>query len=103
VELADREAGELEEIARRFESSAWSAMAQHARARVHSAREEWEGAYGRFADARRFFQNIQSRYEAARCLVGQAAAARFLGPDAPSLAEQAASELRSLGAAACDS
>jgi tetratricopeptide (TPR) repeat protein len=103
VDVADREAGELEEISRRFGSSAWSAMALHARARVLAARKEWEGAYRHFGDARRTFQSIQSRYEAARCLVGQAAAARFCDPDAPSLAEQAVSELRSLGAAACDS
>jgi tetratricopeptide (TPR) repeat protein len=103
VDVADREAGELEEIAQRFGSSAWSAMALNARARVLAAREEWEGAYGHFAEARRSFQNIQSRYEAARCLVGQAWAARFRDPDGPSLSEQAAGELRSLGAAACDS
>jgi tetratricopeptide (TPR) repeat protein len=104
VDVADREAGELEEIARRFGSSAWSAMALHARARVLAAREEWDGASHHFAEARRSFQNIQSRYEAARCLVGQAdAAPRFRDPAARALSEQATAELRSLGATACDS
>jgi hypothetical protein len=44
ADAADREAGELEEIARRFGSSAWSAMALHTRARVLAAREEWDGS-----------------------------------------------------------
>jgi tetratricopeptide (TPR) repeat protein len=106
VELADREAGELEEIAGRFGSSAWSAMARHARARVLAAREDWEPASRHFAEARRAFQDIHARYEAARCLLGQANALAAAGSnlaEASALAAQASAELQSLGAAAVES
>ncbi len=104
VDVADREARELEEIARRFGSSAWNAMALHARARVLAARQEWEAAARHFAEARQSFLTIQARYDAVRCLRGQAGAMEATGDpsrirEARSLAKQAADELSSLGAA----
>lgn len=106
ADVADREAGALEDIARRFGSSAWTAMALHARARVLAAREEWEAAARHFAEARQSFQIMQARYDAARCLMGQASAMKRTGaslPEARSLAEQAAAELGSLGATSAES
>jgi hypothetical protein len=81
-------------------------MAGHARARVLAAREEWEPASSHFAEARRAFQDIHARYEAARCLLGQSNALSTAGlkpVEASELARQASAELQSLGAAAVES
>jgi tetratricopeptide (TPR) repeat protein len=78
VELAWDDAGEagryatrLEDVARRFGSRAWIAMAEHARGRVHGARGAVDEAFDAFERARKAYSEIGFSYEAARCLAAQ--------------------------------
>ncbi len=74
VDAADAHATELEETAKSFESEAWHAMSAHARARVWLARGERDEAVKSFDVARQAFLEVDQPYEAARCLLGKAAA-----------------------------
>jgi len=71
--LAEAEtfATRLEDVARRFASQAWTAMAQQTRGRVNTARGELEEAYDAFEGARVAFDAIGCPYEAARCVMAQ--------------------------------
>ncbi len=91
--LAEAHARELGEIAERFQSKTWTAMALHARGRVLAARRRYrdaEHALGKAADA---FRSARDSYEAARCDRARAAALRKLGA-AATLREAAEAERR---------
>ncbi|MGH7434876.1 MAG: ATP-binding protein [Polyangiaceae bacterium] len=68
---AERYAKELEDVAARFGSRAWTAMADHARGRLHAARGDADQAFDAFERARRGYGEIGFPYEAARCLAAQ--------------------------------
>jgi tetratricopeptide (TPR) repeat protein len=92
VERADEHAAQLERIATRFDSRAWTAMASHARGRVHAARGAWREACEAFEQARAAFIAVDQLYEAARCQLGWAEAARRAGPALAAHADGARSE-----------
>jgi DNA-binding SARP family transcriptional activator len=71
VRGAEAHARELADVARRFESRAWTAMAEMARGRVAAARGERTRAEEALERARRAYEDIGSRYEAARCALAQ--------------------------------
>jgi DNA-binding SARP family transcriptional activator len=73
---ADAYATKLEDVAERFGTRAWSAIATQARARVLSSRGDKAEAFAAFERARVAFEELGSPYEAARCLM---AAGRVLG------------------------
>jgi len=64
---ADAAATELEGLAAKFGSRAWTAMARQARGRVDAARGDRERAATAFEDAATAFEAFASTYEAARC------------------------------------
>jgi len=68
---ADRYAKRLEEVAGRFGSRAWTAMAEHARGRVLAARGDTEKAFDSFERARKAYEEVGVPYDAARCLLAQ--------------------------------
>jgi DNA-binding SARP family transcriptional activator/tetratricopeptide (TPR) repeat protein len=71
--LAEAEsfAGRLDDIARRFASRAWTAMAEQTRGRVLAACGDVEAAFDAFERARVGFEAIGCPYEAARCVMAQ--------------------------------
>jgi DNA-binding SARP family transcriptional activator len=73
---AETYARSLDDVARRFGSRVWIAMAEHARGRVAAARGDLDDARGALDRARRAFDEIGSPYEAARCAM---AASRLPG------------------------
>jgi ATP/maltotriose-dependent transcriptional regulator MalT len=95
VDAADLHAADFEETAASFDSEAWRAMSAHARARVMLARDDKQNAADKFEQARLSFLAVDQPYEAARCLVGKAAA---MADDAAVLAD-ARTIFESLGAA----
>jgi tetratricopeptide (TPR) repeat protein len=103
VEDADAHASELESIAGKFESQAWSAMARHGRARVLLARRRFAEAARAFEQANGSFLAAGQPYEAARCQLGLAVARRGGGGtgkrDADKLTSRARAALQALGAA----
>jgi DNA-binding SARP family transcriptional activator/tetratricopeptide (TPR) repeat protein len=68
---ADEYATRLEEVAIRFHSRAWTAMARRARGRVLAACGKVELAFDAIEEARTAFDEIEDPYEAARCLMAQ--------------------------------
>ncbi len=68
---AETYAKRLEDVADRFDSRAWKAMARHARGRVLAARGHVEPAFDAFEQAREIFDDVGYPYEAARCLMAQ--------------------------------
>lgn len=64
---AEKFARALDDVARRFGSRAWTAMAEHGRGRVLAARGDVDKARDALERARRAFDEIGSPYEAARC------------------------------------
>ena len=102
VREAEAYAKTLEDVAERFGSRAWTAMATHARGRVLAARGEADAAFDAFERARGAFEEAGSPYEAARCVMAQS---RLLEKKAKTktrastLADAARGVLASLGAA----
>ncbi len=102
---AERYAARLEEVAARFGSRAWTAMAEHARGRVLGARGETDEAFAALDRARQAYGGIGIPYEAARCVLAQSrlfeAGGRRGKPraQATALAEEARRVFESLGAA----
>jgi tetratricopeptide (TPR) repeat protein len=100
---AERFAGTLDDVARRFASRAWTAMADQTRGRVLAARGDVDGAFDALEKARAAFDTIGSPYEAARCVMAQSRLfARAKGKDrarASTLAEAAKGVFATLGAA----
>src|SRR5262249_8633386 len=97
---ADAFASRLEEVAARFGSRAWTAMATHARARVDAAGGGTKRAAIAFDEARRAFAEVGYRYDVARCQLaasGIARAAALAGPE-----EEARRALSDLGATAAE-
>jgi DNA-binding SARP family transcriptional activator len=109
VGMAERYAKRLEEVAGRFGSRAWMAMAEHARGRVLAARGDVEEACGSLERARVAYGEIGVPYDAARCLMAQSrllegGAGRGTGvAQAAALAEQAQRIFATLGAAGIES
>jgi DNA-binding SARP family transcriptional activator len=68
---AESFAERLDDVAERFASRAWTAMAQQTRGRVLAARGDVDGAFEAFERARAAFDAIGSPYEAARCVMAQ--------------------------------
>jgi tetratricopeptide (TPR) repeat protein len=104
---AEAYAAKLEDVAGRFASRAWTAMAEHARGRVLAARGHVEPAFATFERARIAFDEIGFPYEAARCLMAQgrlfeAAKGRAKGR-AVTLAKAARGVLATLGVTALES
>jgi ATP/maltotriose-dependent transcriptional regulator MalT len=95
---AARYAAQLEEVARRFGSRAWIAMAEHARARVQAARGHTDEAFQTLERARTGYAAIGFSYEAARCLAAQSRLKRGAGAK-----DDVRRALAALGASACDS
>jgi tetratricopeptide (TPR) repeat protein len=93
----------LDEVAERFASRAWTAMAQQTRGRVLAARGNVDEAFEAFERARAAFDAIGSPYEAARCVMAQshllAGARGRLRTRGSALAEAAQSVFATLGAA----
>jgi DNA-binding SARP family transcriptional activator/predicted negative regulator of RcsB-dependent stress response len=88
VSGAETYARALDDVARRFGSRAWTAMAEHARGRVAVARGDVDEARAALERARQAFEEIGSPYEAARCAM---AASRLPGAkNGPLPAERAA-------------
>lgn len=82
-------AEELERIAARFESKAWTATAAHAHGRVRLAEGDAPGAFRAFAAAAQLWNEIGAPYETALARLGLADALRAQGDEA-----SAAMELR---------
>lgn len=82
VDAAERHAGDLAHIARRFQSRAWRAMAAQARGRVLLARREGKPALEHLEEARLAFLDVDQAYEASRCRLAEAAAYELLGDEA---------------------
>ena len=99
---AERYAAQLEDVARRYASRAWTAMAEQARSRVLAASGDLEAAFETSERARRAFDEIGAPYDAARCLMFQSrlfAEGKHRSPKrATALAEAARSVLSTLGA-----
>ncbi len=104
---AERYADRLEDVAGRFESRAWTAMAEHARGRVLAARGDVEKAFDAFERARKSFGEVGFPYEAARCVMAQSRLfekGRGKARDkAAALADEAQRAFATLGAAGCES
>ncbi len=104
---ADSYATRLEDVAARFGSRAWTAMAKHARGRVLVARGKVEPAFDAFDAARSTFEAIDVPYEAARCLMAQSrlfeAGKAKAETRASALAEAAQRIFATLGAANLES
>lgn len=100
TEMADRHASELEEIASRFDSRAWRAMAGQARGHVLLARGEPQAALEALERAREAYLFVDQAYEAARCHAARAKAFRALGEEAAASAalEEAKATFTRLGA-----
>jgi tetratricopeptide (TPR) repeat protein len=109
VRKADTYATRLEEVASRFGSRAWMAMADHARGRVLAARGDVEQACSRLERARDAYREVGVPYDAGRCLMAQSqllegATGRGTGvANAAALAEEARRIFESLGAAGVES
>jgi tetratricopeptide (TPR) repeat protein len=71
VDRADAYARRLDEVARRFGSRAWTAMADHARGRVLAARGQVDPAFDALERARDAFEAVEAPYDAARCVMAQ--------------------------------
>jgi DNA-binding SARP family transcriptional activator len=102
VRGADASARKLEDVAARFDSRAWTAMAEHARARVHAARGDTQKALDGFERARVAYQEVGAPYDAARCMVAQSrlvASAKGKRKDAVGRAAELADEARRIFAA----
>ena len=105
--LAERYAERLEDVAARFGSRAWTAMAEHARGRVLASLGDVESAFDALERARKAYGEIGFPYEAARCLMAQSRL-RETGrgearTQATALAEDARRAFAALGAAGCES
>jgi ATP/maltotriose-dependent transcriptional regulator MalT len=79
LDAADAHASELEKTADEFQSRAWTAMACHARARVLHAQGKHDEALAVAVKAREAYTQIEQSYDAARCLVLEAACFRARG------------------------
>jgi DNA-binding SARP family transcriptional activator/tetratricopeptide (TPR) repeat protein len=98
LRAAEAYAAELEEVAARFGSRAWGAMALQARGRVLAARGRASEAFEVLERAERSFLDVGSSYEAARCGALLARLAPTVRPgDAERLAADSASVLARLG------
>jgi ATP/maltotriose-dependent transcriptional regulator MalT len=104
IGAASARASELEEIASRYGSRAWTAMSRQARARVLEAEGDRARARVVFAEAAAAYDAFGAAYDAARCRLGEA---RALAPDDPTRAELVLKEARAvitaLGAAGIES
>jgi DNA-binding SARP family transcriptional activator len=61
----------FDDVAQRFASRAWTAMAEQTRGRVLAAQGEVDEAFDALESARAVFDDIGSPYEAARCVMAQ--------------------------------
>jgi DNA-binding SARP family transcriptional activator len=109
LDEAERYAGLLEDVAGRFGSRTWTAMAEHARGRVHAAHGDVENAFEAFERARQAYREVGFPYEAARCAMAQSRLPET-GPRrakardrAKACAEEAGRAFAALGAAGCES
>jgi tetratricopeptide (TPR) repeat protein len=106
---AERYAKRLDEVAGRFGSRAWRAMAEHARGRVLAARGDVDEAYSSLERARSAYEEIGVPYDAARCLMAQSRVLDIGGrPGTPvalatALADEARRIFSRLGAAGIES
>jgi hypothetical protein len=97
---AEDSAARLAQTSAEFDSQAWSAMAAQAGGRVELARGRAAEAAASFARARAGYLAVEQPYEAARCLLAQAASLRADGRDeAAELERTARAELAVLGTA----
>jgi predicted negative regulator of RcsB-dependent stress response len=71
IDQAERYAERLCDVAERFGSRTWTAMAEHARGRVLAARGETDGAFDALERARQAYGEVGFPYEAARCVMAQ--------------------------------
>jgi tetratricopeptide (TPR) repeat protein len=102
---AEQHAAQLERVAERFGSRAWTAMARCGRGRVLAARGEHRAALQALQAAGRDFAELGHPYEAARVLLVQSRVLAALAqPEqaAAELAAQAQSALEALGATALE-
>lgn len=103
---AESFAKRLDDVAQRFASRAWTAMAEQTRGRVLAARGDVHAAFDAFERARGAFDAVGSPYEAARCVMAQSRLfASAKGKDesrGPLLAEAARRVFAALGAAAIE-
>ena len=106
VRAAEAYATKLEDVATRFESRVWTAMAKLARGRVLGARGKVKDAEAAFDDARRAYEEIGSPYEAARCLLAAsklyAAGSRKDPARATELLNAARNALAAINASDCE-
>jgi ATP/maltotriose-dependent transcriptional regulator MalT len=109
VNAAERWATRLEEVAARFGSRAWTAMAEHARGRVLGARGDVDKAVLALERAGKAYAEIGFPYEAARCaflqstLLGAGPQRGKAKARAAALAEEAKRSFSALGAAGVES
>ncbi len=97
---AESFAMKLDDVARRFASRAWTAMAEQTRGRVLAARRKVDEAFESFERARLAFDALGCPYEAARCVMAQSRLSA--GARAAELAEAAERVFSTLGAAALE-
>jgi hypothetical protein len=106
--LSDAEgfAKRLDDVAEKFASQAWTAMAEQTRGRVLGARGEIDRAFEALERARVAFDEIGCPYEAARCVMAQsrlfASAKGKIRARGAELAEAAQRVFATLGAADFD-
>lgn len=107
VRQAERYAERLEDVAGRFGSRTWRAMAEHARGRVLAARGAVEEALSAFERAREGYDEVGFPYEAARCSLAQSRLLETKRGKPPAkakeLADAAGRLFAALGAAGCES
>jgi DNA-binding SARP family transcriptional activator/tetratricopeptide (TPR) repeat protein len=97
---AERFARALDDVARRFASRAWTAMAEQTRARLFAARGDVDRALDAFERAREGFDAVESPYEAARCVMAQSRL--FESDDTTGLRLAATARLAFASLGACD-
>lgn len=98
---ADAYAKRLSDVAKRFGSRAWTAMAAHARGRVLAARGDSGAAFDALEGARAAFVDVGAAYDAARCVLLQSRLPTN-GKSAAALAESARRALGVMGASALE-
>jgi tetratricopeptide (TPR) repeat protein len=101
---AERYAERLCDVAGRFGSRTWTAMAEHTRGRVLAARGHVTAAFEAFERARTAYADVGIPYEAARCSMAQSRllAAEPRKAKAKALADEAGRAFAALGAAGCE-
>lgn len=95
TDQAERAVEQLETLADKYRSQAWTSMARHARGRHRLAQKDLPRARAALLDAEAAYRGYGDVYELARCQVARALATE--GPEAAQLDREAREALSALG------